>query len=266
MTQASNAPAPGAPAPAAAPAAAPVAPQPGTPEHAAAMVAAYENQPNGPVIAKPVDLTPPPEVTPPTDANTPKPDEPPKPDDAEKNEPEKKEGEPPASVKDLFDKGVFDAEIGTDGKLSDGTLKVLEDAGIPREIIERVVKYEIENAQREAAALEATLHTAAGGKEQFDSLVAWGKQALTPAEQAYFDDQLNGPFAAQAVQILMQKRGAPATPAADVPLHVGGGGGAGPSVGFRSQKEMTDAMSDPRYWSDPAYHADVARRLAFSNF
>lgn len=231
------------------------------------MVAAYDSQPNGPVIAKPVDLTPPPAETPPADPNAPKPDETPKPEETPKpDEAEKKEGETPASVKDLFDKGVFDSEIGKEGKLSDGTLKVLEDAGIPREIIERVVKYEVENAQREAATLEASLHTAAGGKEQFDSLIAWGKQALTAQEQAYFDEQFNGPFAAQAVQLLAQKRGTPATPSADVPLHVGGGGGAGASVGFRSQKEMTDAMSDPRYWSDPAYHADVARRLAFSNF
>jgi len=35
--------------------------------------------------------------------------------------------------------------------------------------------------------------------------------------------------------------------------------------GFRSQAELVQAMSDPRYDSDPAYRQDVARKLERSN-
>ena len=43
------------------------------------------------------------------------------------------------------------------------------------------------------------------------------------------------------------------------------GRAAAPTSGFRSQAEVVQAMSDPRYDSDPAYRQDVYDKLERSN-
>lgn len=256
MTTPTNAPA----APAAnVPAAPAAAPQPGTPEHAAAMVAAFEAQQVAPVIEQPANAPAPAEPAKPAEGE-PKPDE--KPAEGEQKPDEKPEGEQKpedskASVEKLWTDGILTKELTEGGKLSEDTLKVLESAGLPKALIERHVELELAHAKAEGEKLEATLHQAAGGAKEFQDLIAWGKANLAADQREYFDAQLNGPFAAEAIALLKQKRGAPS---GDPSLHLGASG-ATSSTGFQSEAEMVAAMSDPRYQTDPAYRAQVARRL-----
>lgn len=227
------------------------------------MVAAYENQP-GEVVEQPITATPPVEgEKKPEGEQKPEGEGEKKPDaEGEKKPEDGDDKKAPADLKELFAGDTFARELTADGRLSDGTIKLLEDAGIPRALVDRMVTLELANAKAESDKLEASLHTAAGSKQDFDDLIAWGKKNLDATQQTYFDEQLNGPFAAEAIALLKQRRGAVPK---DPTLHVADTTN-GSTVGFKSEQEMVAAMSDPRYQTDPAYRQKVASQLAVSRY
>ncbi|MDM0006454.1 hypothetical protein QTI51_09560 [Variovorax sp. J22G73] len=114
---------------------------------------------------------------------------------------------------------------------------------------------------------EATLQTqnlqkAAGGADEFNKLVAWGQKNLSAEQREFYDAQLNGPNAADAIAVLKARMNAGADPAL-----VNVNGKAAPAVaGFRDKTEMVAAMQDPRYQTSEAYRADVAAKLKASRF
>jgi hypothetical protein len=106
------------------------------------------------------------------------------------------------------------------------------------------------------------LYEAAGGQAQFNDLIAWGQKNLTPQQREYYDGQLNGPHARDAIELLVSKMNA-----GKDPTLVNVNGRTTPAVsGFRDQSEMVVAMQDPRYSQSQAYRDEVARRLAVSSF
>lgn len=106
------------------------------------------------------------------------------------------------------------------------------------------------------------LHQAAGGKEQFDALVSWGQKNLSQEQRQFYDEQLNGPNAAEAIAVLKQRMAA-----GQDPKVVLANSSAAPAVtGFRDKTEMMAAMSDPRYKASEAYRQDVRAKLAASRF
>ncbi|MHC0508783.1 capsid assembly protein [Achromobacter aegrifaciens] len=106
------------------------------------------------------------------------------------------------------------------------------------------------------------LHQAAGGKDQFDALVAWGQKNLSQAQREYYDAELNGPNAAEAIAVLRQRMNAGQDPKVVLANTT-----AAPAVqGFRDKFEMQAAMSDPRYKISEAFRNDVRAKLAASRF
>ncbi|PPE71473.1 hypothetical protein IS481_12040 [Caldimonas thermodepolymerans] len=128
----------------------------------------------------------------------------------------------------------------------------------------RFTEMEKRLAELERERRTAVLHTYAGGQAQFEELIAWGNANLTPQERTFLNDQLNGPFAQQAIELLKFKRGA--TVQADPQIHTPTTGASGAQGGFRSQAEYLAAISDPRYETDHAYRQQVYSRLAVSDF
>lgn len=109
------------------------------------------------------------------------------------------------------------------------------------------------------------IQQAVGGSDEYQSMIQWAGQNLSEQEVAMYDtvmdrgDPIAMFFAAQALNARYQDA-------------VGYDGemltGSAPrntSNGFRSQAELVEAMSDPRYDKDPAYRADVADKLERSN-
>ena len=109
------------------------------------------------------------------------------------------------------------------------------------------------------------LKAAAGGEEQYTQMVSWAKENLSEQETDMFDAgmQKGDPLAAFfAIRVL----------AMTYENEVGSDGtmiqGKAPrssSSQFRSQAEVVEAISDPRYEKDPAYRADVTAKLERSN-
>lgn len=108
--------------------------------------------------------------------------------------------------------------------------------------------------------------TAAGGQETFDAAAEWAGQALSDAElNAYNSAVESGNFerAKLAVQGLVQKF--QDAQGAEPNLAEGDGAAVGGANAFESREQLTAAINDPRYATDPAYRAEVERRLAVSN-
>ncbi|KVD68715.1 capsid assembly protein [Burkholderia ubonensis] len=109
---------------------------------------------------------------------------------------------------------------------------------------------------------EGKLFEAAGGKAQFNEVIAWGQKNLSPEQKVFYEQMLNGPDAVSAVSILQQKMQASSDPAL---VNVTGRSG-GAVAAFRDQSELITAMADPRYQASEAYRQEVADKLRISRF
>lgn len=245
-------------------------PQPGTPEYAAHMAQVYDDA-NKPAATEP---TLPAAGTPP--AGDPKPEGEPKPEGDKPPETEQKpEGDEkkPDAVTPAEGFAAF-ADVSThladDGTFKPESLEALTKLGVPAEVstalqgtFQELRELRAFKESVEVAKLTETLHQAAGGKAEFDALITWGKTSLTPQEREHLDGELNGPFAAQAIELLKLRRGKQA-PAGDPQLHTGASGASASLGGYKSLAEQQKDFADPRYQTDPAFRLMVRQRLALT--
>lgn len=104
-----------------------------------------------------------------------------------------------------------------------------------------------------------------GGQDQYQNMVSWAAQNLTPEEIQAFDqvvdrgDPFSVYFAVQALNYrFLNSEGF------EGELLTGREPRSGGDV-FRSTAELVRAMDDPRYDSDPAYRMDIEAKLERSN-
>ncbi|WP_092581242.1 hypothetical protein [Achromobacter sp. NFACC18-2] len=192
---------------------------------------------------------------------SPKPTDEPKVEGEQPKTDEAKKGDQPKNLGDLFASGDlvagFNAEAVPDTVVSAFKAAGLDDAAIAA--MHAQFRAGQQALQREHAS---NLHQAAGGKAQFDALVAWGQKNLSQEQRQFYDEQLNGPNAAEAIAVLAQRM-----TAGQDPKVVLANTSAAPAVtGFRDKTEMMAAMSDPRYKTSEAYRQDVRVKLAASRF
>ena len=108
------------------------------------------------------------------------------------------------------------------------------------------------------------LRNAVGGDEKYNEMIGWASDNLTAQEIELYDsvmergDPASAYFAVQALAYRYQD-------ANGVEGNLVQGKSPATSGGFRSQAELVQAMSDPRYDNDPAYRQDVTRKLERSN-
>ena len=148
-----------------------------------------------------------------------------------------------------------------DGNLSDASYDDLESRGLPRDLVSAYV--EGQKALMEQSRSE--MLGAVGGEEAYTALTAWAEQNLSESEIEAYDNVMNSGdrnTIMMSIQGLharyQQAEGRPNIIAGDV-------GNISGSNGFRSWSEVTTAMKDTRYRTDPAYRADVTNRLSVSN-
>ena len=106
-----------------------------------------------------------------------------------------------------------------------------------------------------------SLQDMAGGQQQYEQMLGWASENLSDAEIDMYDDVMDSGDPAAcffAVQALMARYGD--STGVDGEL-LTGKSPSSVAQGFRSQAELVQAMSDPRYDSDPAYRSDVMNKL-----
>jgi hypothetical protein len=175
------------------------------------------------------------------------------------------EGDNPDQTDNKIDMNKFYDEFAKSGQLSIESYKELADAGFDKGLVDSYI-------EGQAARVEIftnNVYDAAGGQEQYDRMVDWGAKNLNTIQKQMFNDAVNSGNLESAKGVIDAlkarftraegtfKRGG---------IRPEGTGDSHSGEGFNSVQEMTTAMRDPRYRSDPAYVDMVKRKMKVSKF
>lgn len=153
----------------------------------------------------------------------------------------------------------FANEYMENGELSDESYKALEAQGIDRDTVDEYIA-----GQEAMAQLRANeVYDLAGGQEQYENMLEWAADNYTPEESAVFDAAIEGDKAGLEMAIRDLKTRFVAENGNEQSL-LNGNGQTNTSNGYESWAQVTAAMKDSRYQNDPAYRAEVDRKLAAS--
>ena len=109
-----------------------------------------------------------------------------------------------------------------------------------------------------------SVYNSAGGEAEYNRLTAWAADNVPESKLEAFNDIIDRGNAT-AIQIAVAGLRSEYEAQEGYEGRMLQGRAAAPTSGFRSQSEVVQAMSDPRYDSDPAYRQDVYDKLERSN-
>jgi hypothetical protein len=145
--------------------------------------------------------------------------------------------------------------------LSPESYAELKGKGLTTEVVDSW----IQGQQALADKMTEVVHASVGGPSEYENLLEWAKTSLSKPDQDSFnraiesDNPNDGLFAVKSLnaQFKMESGSSPN-------LIQGTTGGTG-SGSYSSLAQMSEAMRDPKYLSDPAFREDVSRKLESSN-
>lgn len=155
----------------------------------------------------------------------------------------------------------YSDEFADKGELSEGTYKALEDAGIPKDMVDQFIA----GQQAVGSQVYNSMMDAAGGEESYQGMLAWAADNYAEGEIDAFNaaiDSKNLNSSRLAISGLKARFDAAE---GSEPSLTGGNTTATDGAVFESWAQVTKAMSDPLYHSDPAYRDKVANKLGRSN-
>lgn len=185
--------------------------------------------------------------------------------DSSDETPEEQPEEQPEEGASILDKLWEEAR---NNKVSEETIKELSNSD-PNELAKMYLEYrsQSENQTKQVLSGEDVqeLKGLAGGEEQYNQMLGWAGENLSQQEIEMYDsimDQGDPAAAFFAVQALTYRYQDANGVEGNL---VKGKAPTNPTGSFRSQAELVQAMSDPRYDRDPAYRQDVIQKLERSN-
>tara|TARA_Y100000361_G_scaffold20630_1_gene16061 strand:+ start:3064 stop:3708 length:645 start_codon:yes stop_codon:yes gene_type:complete len=145
-------------------------------------------------------------------------------------------------------------------------VQATEDEGEPAETEpEETDNSDDSNADLLTDAQAEELYKMVGGEKEYRNMIDWAANSLSQDEIEMYDAVMatgNANSIYWAVQALNNKY--TDSVGSEAPLLTGRGSSES-NAAFRSQSELVQAMSDPRYDNDPAYRADVMAKLENSD-
>jgi hypothetical protein len=188
---------------------------------------------------------------------------------SDEEEEEEEEEEAPQAESGKEEAEIIAAEAGIDyiameseyqelGGLSKETYEALADAGIPETMVDAYI------AGQEALTQTTItkMYGIAGGEQTYNDMIGWAQDTLSESEIDAFNSSLiNEGTSEFAINGLYARYSAEKGPNL-----VKGSTTNAASGGFASTQEMMVEMANPRYKKDPAFRAEVQRRVAISSF
>lgn len=161
------------------------------------------------------------------------------------------------AAKDLLDKGEVPEEV-----------MAKFDQMSSRDVVDAMLKMETgpQAAAEDLSDAEVnSIQNMVGGKDSYDQLIAWSSENLPQEATTAFDNVVNVGDAAMIQLAVMGLQAAYQQVNGYEGSLATGRQARDPVDAFRSQAEVVQAMSDPRYDNDPAFRQDVFDKLARSN-
>lgn len=161
-----------------------------------------------------------------------------------------------------LDFDAFANEYYENGGLSDNAYNALEEAGIPRSVVDQYIEGQtaiMDDMRQEAFSV-------IGGEAEYNQMISWAANNLSEREQAAFNANLNTTNFDQAMFAIQGLAARYRSEAGKLSSNMVYGQTNTPSAGsYQSIAEMTREMNDPRYSSDPAFRQMVASKLKNSS-
>lgn len=152
-------------------------------------------------------------------------------------------------------------EFAESGALTDKAFIELEKAGLPRSFVEAYIAGQ--ESMSTAQALD--IQNEVGGNANYNAMADWASDNLSDGDLDGFNSIVESGSVEQA-KMAVKGLYAQFISAGGNPPELSQGGTSGSSVKpFGSAAQVTEAMRDPRYSSDPAFRDNVEKRLAVSN-
>jgi len=159
-----------------------------------------------------------------------------------------------------LDYNKFASEYAEKGELSSESYTELQSKGMSTEMVNSW----IQGQEAISTKLTETAYNSVGGEQNYQNLVKWAGESLPQNEIDSFNRALESPnnqdslFAIKSLNAQYQL-------ANNTPNLIQGTTGISGSDGYKSLTQMSEAMRDPRYNSDPAFREEVTRKLESSN-
>lgn len=173
---------------------------------------------------------------------------------------DQKAAEEALSTKGL-DLSEFSNEFNQKGELSPESYEKLTKAGFDKDLVDQF----IEGQKARASLFEADIVNSVGGREKYGDMVEWAKVNMSESEINAFNSALAGGQDQAKLAVAGLKSRYDSANGSDPRLLSGSTKGGQLGDVFESHAQVTEAMRDPRYKSDPAYRSKVQSKLARSN-
>ena len=152
-------------------------------------------------------------------------------------------------------------EFAESGTLTDKTFIELEKAGLPRSFVEAYIAGQESISTSQALDIQNEV----GGNANYNAMSDWASENLSDGDLDGFNSIVESGSVEQA-KMAVKGLYAQFISAGGNPPELSQGSTSGSSVKpFGSAAQVTEAMRDPRYSSDPAFRDNVEKRLAVSN-
>lgn len=147
------------------------------------------------------------------------------------------------------------------GELSDDTYDSLQNAGISREMVDSYIAGQTAMADSETNAVKNEV----GGADSYAAMLEWAGENLEADEIEAYNSMVESGNISQA-KVAAKGLYAQYVSAGGKPPKLSQGDTSGSALKpFSSTVQITQAMSDPRYKSDPAFRQSVQDRIEISN-
>ena len=190
-------------------------------------------------------------------------------------EPSETEDLPPTEAPDESTSGESQTEAisaateewAESGELSDMTYDNLAKAGLSRELVDSFIAGQeaLQNSEEENILAEV------GGRENYTAMAEWASEELTPTQLDAYNKALEDGTTEQAKLAVDWLKGKYEEANGVTPSLLRGSTQGASSNPFESRAQVLSAMAErdasgkKKYETDPAYRAEVERRLAISN-
>lgn len=154
----------------------------------------------------------------------------------------------------------YSEEFFKTGALTEKSYKELTALGYPKSVVDQFIA----GQKAVLAAEEAQVFSTVGGKESYDSLIKWAGANLSTEEIDAYNQSVESGNMNQVMFAVKGLQARYSSANKGEPKLAGGLGRTSPT-GFNSVAQVVAAMSDPKYKTDPAYRAEVERKIASSN-
>ena len=152
-------------------------------------------------------------------------------------------------------------EYAENGSLSEDSYKQLEQSGMTEDVVDTWL-----TGQQAIADETINLaHDAVGGEEEYNSLMEWSAKSLEEKEIDAFNRAIETPNPDDVVFAIKSLNARRQMEEGQAPTLLQGDTGGTGVNSFKSVAQLTKAMNDPRYNSDPAYRDEVTMKLSQSS-